>query len=189
MTLLATAFDLQIQPSMLAQQGAEARHQCDPAAAPQLLLVRLPVFEQPGIEPQAAIHEKNMEVHHARLNRLHAGTQQCFGRGLDVLWNAVRTAEIIERALRQHTIGAAAAQHRLRDRIERAVTAGRDHHTFNGLRPFDGLRRSRPDALRRVNGEKLRLPAGRSEDPGQCFRALVGPGLARAGIEHHDQWT
>ena len=92
--------------------------------------------------------------------------------------------EIVEGALRQHTEGAAAAQHRLRHRVDGAVAAGH-HHDAGGL--AGGSHGGPGLVLRRVvfiDRKAVEVPAGGVAGLLQCGQRLIGLSLAGTGVVH-----
>ena len=136
---LVTHLDVQSQTALRTQQGCAGCHKSHPAAATESRLVGLPVLEQVGVEPEAGVDEEHSVVDTGHLNRRRHRTQQKVHRIGRVCGYAVRTGEVVERALRHHAHGAACGVCGLRHGVERAVATDGDYGRARGDCPCRSL--------------------------------------------------
>ena len=180
---------LHLKPQLPARayQRREARQKRHEAAAPELVLPGLAVFEQLRIEAQTGIDQKDAAVDLTHLHGGHPGPKQG-GRGrAGVLRNTVDTAKIIERALGQHTERTAAAQDSAGHRIDSAIAARRNHHA---AALCGELHRATAD-LAHLRGivdlQKLERPACGFKNLRHDLPLVVGIVVARSRIHDDEQ--
>ena len=94
------------------------------------------------------------------LHWLGLGCQQRTRGGFGVERDAMRAAEIVEGALRDHPHRAAAGKCGLRHRVDRAVAAGRNHRTAVLTRQLHGTRNGVAQAARLVGHQQFEAAAG-----------------------------
>ena len=175
--------EVQAQLAVRAQQGHEPCRKGDQPAASELALVGLAILEQLGVHAEARIDEEHTLVDEADLYWLRGAGQQHARRGGGVGRNAVRAAEVIEGALRQHAEREAAAKHGLRDGVDRAVAAGRDDDAGVGLCCGDGGLRDFRQARRIVGAMKSMRAPGFTQHIRDHGLRRVGILVPRAGVD------
>ena len=109
-------------------QGLQRGIQGNPATAAVTLLVLFTLFQQPGVETEAGIDQKVAVIDYSQTDGLDPGVEQIVHCLFGVLGDAVGTSEVIEGPLGKHTKGHALSDHRLTDRIQRAVAAHGNHN-------------------------------------------------------------
>ena len=124
----AAGVQLQAQRAVRGRQGLQRRPAGHQPAAPVFAFVSLAILQQLGIQTHAGVDDEGTGLVRADdaagLHRLDPGLEQGADGGFGVLRNAVRAAEIVKSALRDHAHGAAGDQRGLGHCVDGAVTPG-----------------------------------------------------------------
>ena len=183
----ALHLDLQAQAAVAAQQRRHAGAEGHQPAAAEAALPAFALFQQARVQADAGIDQEHPVVDQPHLHRLHRRVQQQLHGLRGVLRNAVRAAEVVEGALRQHAEGAAAAQHGLRHGVQRAVAAGGDDHAACRLGALHRIARDDRQAPRVVHLQQMQLAPGRGAGLFDRQALAFGIAGARAEIEDDEQ--
>ena len=160
-TLLAVPGHVQVPRPDTTQHGHQSCPEGNPAAPAVLGLEGFSVLQHFGIQAEARVDQEHPVIDHAHLHRPGDLVHQQLQRPDRIRRNAVRTAEVVEGALRQHAECATAVQRGLCHGVDGAIAARGHHHPVERAGAFDCLECASSQPARGVDLQDVEVPARR----------------------------